>query len=1079
MDRFAATLRLIALGLLLTLGLAAPVGAAPNPPEVLVAAQKGEVVKVDCPAGIAQVVLERREGRGWKPVATRHLSWGEGETARTLHFRVPEALGAAGLRALAFRTAKFPARTAAGARRFKRGAAQGSSAEAPLYTLSSGTQLRAEEGDPDAGGETAVESDIWKIVGTRLFFFNQYRGLQVFDMTDPTAPRRTGTLRLAASGEQLYALDPQAEHLALIGRSNSAERAGLPALYLLRVVDGVPSLLSEVPLEGWTSDSRLIGTRLYLMSTLYEDASGNWQPQALIQAIELADPANPAVLPSLTLEGYGTAMQAAGNRLLIATSGGSWWWSSSAPSQINLVGIGGAGGAPVLRKRFAAKGWVQDKFKLGVVDGAAAVTSLIWQNGRQETWVETFPLAGTETAPLAQLELEGARGEQLHATRYDGDRLYVVTFRNTDPLFVIDLSDPAAPALAGSLEIPGWSTYIEPLGDRLLTMGVESGQAVLSLFGVADPAAPTLLSRLALGDQWSWSEANYDEKAVEYFAESGIVLVPFQTCGDGGCTKAVQAVAVGSDALTAQATIRHDFDPRRGAVMGDYFVSISGQELLVVDRSQDSAEPLVELSLAWAADRVVALGDYLVQIEDGTSGDGWYGAMVRLPYGGTATSSMLRVTRSDDPDALVGEIDLGAGRILGSVSRDNRLYLAQWVAAVGEQPALVRTWILDLAQAPELPTLATLDHPLANLSEWDLDLEQAELLWVGAHTLALHAPVQRRWGWWGYWRGPIALAGDVMASTATMVKMAPAPLGEDSNLAIAAPANLAGILCPIADADTDPTAIPAVRIETAGDLRGSSRAFAERGFVFFSFDTATQEPAETGLADEVTTADGTLVTLMPIWMPPTETLHSWLQVVDLRFAEPVVRDPVSIPGQLLSVAQADAQGAIVITEKERIDRRSSEAARSLQALAYDGASAYLLDTFVTSTPFGAASATDGTRMFLAEGSDNPGVVAVGYDGASGRLMQTGKWDTAVPDSLYSVGSYLLGARTGVLSVARIGSLGELSQVADYSTPANLWLRLDRTAIVPGTGLWIPAGDYGVESLPWAELAAKAKAAANR
>ncbi|MCE9519736.1 MAG: beta-propeller domain-containing protein [Verrucomicrobia bacterium] len=101
--------------------------------------------------------------------------------------------------------------------------------------------------------------------------------------------------------------------------------------------------------------------------------------------------------------------------------------------------------------------------------------SIVWNrsaaNARQ-TWVETFPLAGNGTAPLAQLHLLEADGESLHATRFDGDRLYVVTFRNVDPLFVVDLSDPAAPAVKGHVEIPGWSIYIQPFGDRLLAVGV-------------------------------------------------------------------------------------------------------------------------------------------------------------------------------------------------------------------------------------------------------------------------------------------------------------------------------------------------------------------------------------------------------------------------------------------------------------------------------------------------------------------------------------------------------------------------------------------------------------------------------
>ncbi|PQJ94911.1 hypothetical protein [Chromatium okenii] len=83
-----------------------------------------------------------------------------------------------------------------------------------------------------------------------------------------------------------------------------------------------------------------------------------------------------------------------------------------APASVDLSATDGT---PIERKSFDLKGQVQDKFKLSVVGTAAVATSLYWNHAQQETWIETFPLAGTNTAPLAQLELTAARGEQLHA----------------------------------------------------------------------------------------------------------------------------------------------------------------------------------------------------------------------------------------------------------------------------------------------------------------------------------------------------------------------------------------------------------------------------------------------------------------------------------------------------------------------------------------------------------------------------------------------------------------------------------------------------------------------------------------
>lgn len=97
-------------------------------------------------------------------------------------------------------------------------------------------------------------------------------------------------------------------------------------------------------------------------------------------------------------------------------------------------------------------------------------------------------------------------GEEIKSARYIGDILYLVTYRNTDPLFSVDLSDPAAPKLLGELKIPGFSEYLHPYGDgRLLGLGYETDPKTgdtlgtkLSLFDISDPANVKELSKLVL-----------------------------------------------------------------------------------------------------------------------------------------------------------------------------------------------------------------------------------------------------------------------------------------------------------------------------------------------------------------------------------------------------------------------------------------------------------------------------------------------------------------------------------------------------------------------------------------------------
>ena len=175
--------------------------------------------------------------------------------------------------------------------------------------------------------------------------------------------------------------------------------------------------------------------------------------------------------------------------------------------------------------------------------------------------------------------------EQLNATRFDGDRAYVVIFHvqyRLDPLWLVDLSDPAHPAITGQLEVPGWSTFLQPLGNRLLALGIETNRTTVSLFDVADPAHPGLLSRVPVGTGWSWTEANWDEHAFGVFPDANLILVPFQSWTGTQSVQQVQLVDLFADSLAARGVIEHQFQPRRATIYGDRILSVSGQEQLSV-----------------------------------------------------------------------------------------------------------------------------------------------------------------------------------------------------------------------------------------------------------------------------------------------------------------------------------------------------------------------------------------------------------------------------------------------------------------------------------------------------------------
>lgn len=121
----------------------------------------------------------------------------------------------------------------------------------------------------------------------------------------------------------------------------------------------------------------------------------------------------------------------------------------------------------------------------------------------------------------------GKPREDIYAVRFHGERAYVVTFERIDPLYVLDLTDATNPVIAGELEIPGFSTYLHPIGDNyLFSLGNETDNngwqtgIKVSLFDIRDMSNPVLVNSHVLGNNYSWSDALYDHRVLSFLQTS-------------------------------------------------------------------------------------------------------------------------------------------------------------------------------------------------------------------------------------------------------------------------------------------------------------------------------------------------------------------------------------------------------------------------------------------------------------------------------------------------------------------------------------------------------------------------------
>lgn len=1025
------------------------------------------VIEVALTAPAPRVVLESRSrlGRGaWKPLAVEYIQQFHGPV-HTVTFRVPMSAGMELIRARGDVTTPLPESFYEGTNTFAIAGAPSTSTLAPDVRA---TFDGAEDGAaPPADTREVVESDIWRLDGDRLYFFNQNRGLQVIDVADPDAPAILSTYELAASGEQMYLLN--GTHVILLATSYCYYGADESSrLIVLDVTDAAgPRLVAELPVVGQIVESRLVGTALYVVSSAYravfveDDASGapvqtmEWGNR--VSSFDLSDPNQPTPKSHLWVGGYGRSVYATDKFLFVAGPGGNSDWNRVT---IHVLDISSPGGEMSELSTIEAAGQVQDKFKMYLDGDVFSFVTMDWR--AVESRLHTVSLADPRT-PLKLADLLIKEREQLHATRFAGHLLYAVTFERIDPLWIIDLRDPINPRKVAELEIPGWSTYIHPMGDRLLTVGVDvdrSWRTTLQLFDVADPARPALLTRILIGDRWSSSEANYDEKALSVLADQHLALLPVSLGDEGGYRQGIQIVDVERDSLRARGFIGENFSARRATVHRDRVVSVSGLEFVAVDISdRDQPRFTSHLELAWPIERVLLAGDYLLELGN------------NYPAG-----PALHVVRADAPGRVLNRASLLNLNLLGATVRADRLYLLQgrtreylWPPVwepdqkpIGTNEGTLVLSIYDLSQLPQVPLLGRVET--AHTFDW---LEQFDAFWPKPGVL-VWAPAANT-GYGGPWFWAVDALGPVRAGDAFVGRFAPIWWWGGGTRFIAC--------------DVEEAAAPA--FASLLDLRqpeepwwSLSEVFATGTLLYASYETSVWDPEFQPPPRLLQRWDGTrYVTVMETPPKGMWVQRHYLRVLDYADeTEPLVREPVNIPGRLIGVG---AEGSLLLTHGYRHSGTNWWTyTEQIAASAYDGLAAHWVDGFDLPNEW--------PHPVLA----HQGYVLVGRPGSTtggdaGRPAVTVKpalqaWTLSTAGKFVQVAELALAADAqtldrlnDLLAVTSQGRL-DLYHAAD---PASLrllggasscyWYANIRSGDgAADRGVWLPAGGYAVQHIPF-------------
>lgn len=291
----------------------------------------------------------------------------------------------------------------------------------------------------------------------------------------------------------------------------------------------IRDILPRQRLEGAEAEA------MFACSDLYRPSQVSQPGILTVVQIDLDGDSEPRATGLLS---NGWQVYASQENLYIGLSSWWWWWGwgtfdQDRSTHIHKFSLGDEG--PRYTASGKVEGWLLNQFGMSEYDGhlRVATSDFVWWNSEEGD--NQVTVLRESRGRLRQVgKVEGfAPGERIFAVRMMGEKGYVVTFRQTDPLFTVDLSDHTNPRLIGELHIPGFSSYLHPVGDgHLLAVGMDADEegrvsgVQVQIFDVTDFADPKLAHKhvITTGDWSSWSEALWNHHAFTF--HRGTLSIP-------------------------------------------------------------------------------------------------------------------------------------------------------------------------------------------------------------------------------------------------------------------------------------------------------------------------------------------------------------------------------------------------------------------------------------------------------------------------------------------------------------------------------------------------------------------------
>ncbi len=387
-----------------------------------------------------------------------------------------------------------------------------------------------------------------------------------------------------------------------------------------------PKIVRDLTVSGTYSDGRMKGTDVFLFTRESLSRYGDYlqMPEVRDGDTLIAQP--PVSVPDMVgyswqfttvtsfdirdgtvtdtesfLLGYGTTLYVSEDNIYIAYewqpySRGVWGGFNEPPADTREQSVLHRFSVEKGDISYAATGTfpgrLLNQFSLDEYKGNLRVATTVddWTRDTRVQYNNVYVL-GPDLAIMGKLEYI-APDERIYAARFIGDRLYLVTFKQMDPFFVIDLSDPKRPAVLGELKLPGYSDYLHPYdATHIIGIGKETvanewggfttGGLKMTLFDVADVNNPVEVDTVEIGLPGTDSEALHDHKAFLFDASRGILVLPVHEIVkvpvtgksyDAYSTKYWQGAYVygltPETGFVLKGTVTHNADPQSGYYWG-------------------------------------------------------------------------------------------------------------------------------------------------------------------------------------------------------------------------------------------------------------------------------------------------------------------------------------------------------------------------------------------------------------------------------------------------------------------------------------------------------------------------------